>query len=166
MAFLNTSLLIFATVFEHTFIVHHGFNTVSESYVCFDETNTTCSSSWIRLLASYQDGLLIFRTLNLPMSDKQIINYKIKLIFPNQSFGESQWKQVLNTSFIPTDNRVSRTEVYNTTTTNATLQDHRDISVHIYFSSYVYLVLGVIVLVCLYYVRNRLMFSSNIRTHS
>lgn len=105
MALLNTSLLIFAVLFKNTFIVHHGVNNVAQSFVCFNETNDTFPDNWISLKPSIQDGLAIFQVSNISNTNNLILKYKIRLVFPNKSFGESQWKTVLNETFINNSKR-------------------------------------------------------------
>lgn len=101
MAFLDASVLIFAILTNDTFILHHGVNNVYQSYVCFNqEDDDTFPRNWIRLTPSIQDGMTIFKASNIPTTttNAQIVKYKLRLIFNNSSFGESEWKQVLNES--------------------------------------------------------------------
>nr|DAC81275.1 TPA_asm: hypothetical protein [Bos-associated insect adintovirus 2] len=100
MAFLSTSLLIFAALANNTFILHHGIKNVDKSYVCFNDGNDPLEPNWIPLKSLAQDGLTVYKISNVPTINNRIVQYKIRLVFPNKSYGDSRWRMVLNESFI------------------------------------------------------------------
>lgn len=97
MVALRTSLLIFATLLNNSFVIYHRPK-VTEAFVCFNKDNDTWPEQWTRLNAVIEDGIPTLRTTdNLP-KNKSLVDYKLRFIFPDRSVGDSQWKQILNAS--------------------------------------------------------------------
>lgn len=98
MALLRTSLLILATLTEFKFLIYRNPQ-VREAFVCFNENNSSWPDNWLRLEPSFQDGIPVFQSTNLPKNNTIILKYKLNFFYPNRTYGESQWKSVLNNTF-------------------------------------------------------------------
>ena len=92
----TTSLLIFTVLIENSFITYRRPEVIN-AFVCFNEVNDSWSFEWIKLQSQNQDNIPIFYTKNISITGS-IINYKLKFLYYNKSFEETQWKQVLNTN--------------------------------------------------------------------
>lgn len=95
MATLSTSLLILTALINDSFVIYHRPK-VSEAFVCFDKENDTWPEKWMRLNAVIEDDIPTLRTIHDVPKNKSLIDYKLRFIYPDRSFGDSQWKQMLN----------------------------------------------------------------------
>lgn len=93
---LNTTILVLAVLADHNFIIYR-LPEVIDAFVCFNEYNDTWPYEWIKLQPQNRDNIPVFETKNISsLSVNNIIKYKLKYMFYNRSFGDSQWKQILN----------------------------------------------------------------------
>lgn len=97
MAVLRASLLIFATLLNNTFVIYHRPK-VTEAFVCFNKENDSWPEQWLELNATFEDEIPTLRATHGLPKNQSLIDYKLRFIYPDRSFGDTQWKQLLNGS--------------------------------------------------------------------
>lgn len=95
MTVLSTSTLLVLTILvKNSFIVFHNPK-VTEAFVCFNKENDTWPDEWRRLHPMIQDNIPILQTVNIPQNNCTVFQYKIRLVYANRTFQDTQWKQIL-----------------------------------------------------------------------
>lgn len=99
MALLKASILILCALIRNRFVVYHQPNVIN-AFVCFDKQNDSWPHNWIKLNPIIQDDIPILQTLNIPKINTLVLEYKLRFVYFDRSFGDSQWKPILNETFI------------------------------------------------------------------
>lgn len=99
----SSVLFLFATVLNNSDFVVYRHSSINEGFVCYNTENDSWPQQWIRLQPFIldDDGFSAFVTKQMPNSTKEenmIITYKLRFIYFNRSFVDSEWTHIFRNS--------------------------------------------------------------------
>ena len=113
MAVLSSRYIILVAIVQNIFYVHRSYNVLDAS-IMLETEGFSSNNTWLKMTYEtlHNKYTPVFST-RVPVSASKYLHYKIKFLYNDNTFGETEWKTLISKNITQPNNSIDSTTLLN-----------------------------------------------------